>query len=125
MGYIHVGDGSMLVTEILVTVLAILDTNVNYIFTLAPTFKRCHQLRNSVNKIQKLAPTVSHQHQDVTNITVTLLVALLLNILVRFDTLIISEDFEIFRLGRRVWISDFWWRIKLVSNNRGGTSELI
>ena len=123
MGYIHVGDGSMMVTEILVTVLAILDTNVNYIFTLAPIFKRCHQLRNSVNKIQKLAPTVSHQHQDVINITVILLVALLLNILVRFDTLIISEDFEIFRLGRRVWISDFWWRIKLVSNNRGGTSE--
>ena len=36
----------------------------------APTSKRCHQSSVSVTNIQKLPPTLSHQHPNVTNITV-------------------------------------------------------
>ena len=70
MGYIHVGDGSMLVTEILVTVLAILDTNVNYIFTLAPgtniqemspTSKFCQQ-NPKIGANSKSPTSGCHQH---------------------------------------------------------------
>ena len=57
-GYIDVGDGCETKCagdnhKMLVTVLAILVTNLLYLFTLAlGTTKRCHQLRNS--KIQAL-----------------------------------------------------------------------
>ena len=37
----------------------------------APTFKRCHQDRNSASNIQKMSQISSHQNHDVTNMTVT------------------------------------------------------
>ena len=36
----------------------------------SPTSKRCHQDLNSVANILKLSLTVSHQHHNVTNMTV-------------------------------------------------------
>ena len=36
----------------------------------APIFKRCHQQRNSITNIGKSSPTLSHQYDDVINITV-------------------------------------------------------
>ena len=59
--------------KMLVTVLAFLVTNIHYLFTLAsgtniqkmsPTSKFSHQH-------PQIVPTLSHQHNDVTNITVT------------------------------------------------------
>ena len=47
--------------KMLVTVLVILVTNIHYLFTLA-----------SGTNIYKSSPTLSHQHHDVTNMTVTL-----------------------------------------------------
>ena len=38
----------------------------------APTSKRCHEDLNSVANILKMSPTVSHQHHNVTNMTVAL-----------------------------------------------------
>ena len=54
----YVGDFNF---KIMVMVLAFLVTNIHYLFTLA-----------SGTKIQKMSPTLSHQHNDVTNITVTM-----------------------------------------------------
>ena len=50
--------------KMLVTVLAILVTNINYLFTLASgnNIQRCRQDPNSVTNIRKLSPTLSHQH---------------------------------------------------------------
>ena len=44
-----------------------------YFLTLpwTPTSKRCHQDLNSVDNILNLPPTVSHQHHNVTNMTIT------------------------------------------------------
>ena len=41
-----------------------------------PTFKRCHQRRDSVTHIQKSPPTLSHQNHDVSNITITIQMSL-------------------------------------------------
>ena len=56
-GYIDVGDGCWR-RNVLVTVLAILVTNIHYLFTLA-----------SGTNIQKMSPTLSRQLPLVTNIT--------------------------------------------------------
>ena len=52
--------------KMLVTILIMLVTNILYLLT----SKRCHQDLNSVANILKLSPTVSHQHHNVTNMTV-------------------------------------------------------
>ena len=39
-----------------------------------PRFKRCHQDRNSHTNIRKLSPTLSHQHHNVADITVTMII---------------------------------------------------
>ena len=61
-GYIDVG-GEMCwwQLKVLVTVLAISITNIHYLLILA-----------SGTNIQKMSPTLSHKHQDVTNTTVTI-----------------------------------------------------
>ena len=45
----------------------------------ATTSQRCHQHRNSVTNIPKSSPTLSDQHHDVTNITVTVVYISLLS----------------------------------------------
>ena len=50
--------------EMLLTVLAIMVTNINYLFTLAlgTNIKKIHQHRNSVTNIQKSSPILGYQH---------------------------------------------------------------
>ena len=58
--------------RLLVTVLAILTTNILYVLTLASgtNILGCHQDLKSVANNPKLSPTVSHQHHNITNMTV-------------------------------------------------------
>ena len=63
-----VGDNfKMLVTVLVISIISIL-----YPLTLAlgTNIKRCHQDLNSVANNPKLSPTVSHQHHNITNMTV-------------------------------------------------------
>ena len=73
--YIDVGDGCWR-RNVLVTVLAILVTNILYLLTIAPTFKICRQYSNSVVSILKLSRMVCHQHHNVTDVAVAVFTAI-------------------------------------------------
>jgi len=120
--------------KMLVTVLAILVTNILYFLTLAsgcPTSKRWHQDLKFVAKILKLSPTVSHQHHNVTNMTLAVELTLVSHVLSfssffsdletkdRLSTIVFLNFCSNLKITRRytVWMNLFVFEtIKLLSD---------
>ena len=71
-GYIDVGDGSCFCENFkrLLTVSAILVTNILYLIASSTNIQKISPRSNSVTNVVKFSPTVSHQHYDVGSMTV-------------------------------------------------------